>query len=108
MSKVSDSALFTEGTYTQGFTKQLSQSSLREKLFYSKKVVVDFVADYSLEIGEVVQLDVYKGTSDREQDYAVSGRYVIGRVERTFKSSEDKMTSRLTLFTDSDGEEVDS
>ena len=37
MSKVSDSALFTEGTYTQGFTKQLSQSSLREKLFYSKK-----------------------------------------------------------------------
>ena len=108
MSKISDSALFTEGTYTQGFTKQLSQSSLREKLFYAKKVVVDFVADYSLEIGEVVQLDVYKGTSDREQDYAVSGKYVIGKVERTFKSSEDKMTSRLTLFTDSDGEEVDS
>ena len=108
MSKISDSALFTEGTYTKGFTKQLSQSSLREKLFYAKKVVVDFVADYSLEIGEVVQLDVYKGTSDREQDYSVSGRYVIGRVERTFKSSEDKMTSRLTLYTDSDGEEVES
>ena len=107
MSKISDSALFTEGTYTKGFTKQLSQSSLREKLFYAKKVVVDFVADYSLEIGEVVQLDVYKGTSDREQDYSVSGRYVIGRVERTFKSSEDKMTSRLTLYTDSDGEAVD-
>ena len=108
MSKISDSALFTEGSYTKGFTKQLSQSSLREKLFYAKKVVVDFVADYSLEIGEVVQLDVYKGTSDREQDYSVSGRYVIGRVERTFKSSEDKMTSRLTLYTDSDGEEVES
>ena len=108
MSKISDSALFTEGTYTKGFTKQLSQSSLREKLFYAKKVVVDFVADYSLEIGEVVQLDVYKGTSDREQDCSVSGRYVIGRVERTFKSSEDKMTSRLTLYTDSDGEEIES
>ena len=108
MSKISDSALFTEGTYTKGFTKHLSQSSLREKLFYAKKVVVDFVADYSLEIGEVVQLDVYKGTSDREQDYSVSGRYVIGRVERTFKSSEDKMTSRLTLYTDSDGEEIES
>ena len=104
MSKISDSALFTEGMYTQGFTKQLSQSSLREKLFYNKKVVVEFISDYSLEIGEVVQLDVYKGTSDREQDYSVSGRYVIGRVERTFKSSEDKMTSRLTLYTDSDGE----
>ena len=107
MSKISDSALFTEGTYTKGFTKQLSQSSLREKLFYAKKVVVDFVADYSLEIGEVVQLDVYKGTSDREKDYAVSGKYVIGKVERTFKSSEDKMTSRLTLYTDSDGENID-
>ena len=108
MSKISDSALFTEGTYTKGFTKQLSQSSLREKLFYNKKVIVEFISDYSLEIGEVVQLDVYKGTSDREQDYSVSGRYVIGRVERTFKSSEDKMTSRLTLYTDSDGEEVES
>tara|TARA_B100001093_G_scaffold454471_1_gene463826 strand:- start:865 stop:2115 length:1251 start_codon:yes stop_codon:yes gene_type:complete len=106
MSKLSDSALFTEGTYTQGFTKQLSQSSLREKLFYGKKVVVELVADYSLEIGEVVQLDVYKGTSDREQDFATSGKYVIGKVERTFKSSEDKMSSKITLYTDSDGEEV--
>ena len=106
MSKISDSALFTEGMYTQGFTKQLSQSSLREKLFYNKKVIVEFVSDYSLEIGEVVQLDVYKGTSDREKDYAVSGKYVIGKVERTFKSSEDKMTSKLTLYTDSDGENI--
>ena len=53
-----------------------------------------------------MQLDVYKGTSDREQDYKNSGRYVIGKVERTFKSSDDKMSTRLTLFTDSDGEEV--
>ena len=105
MSKISDSALFTSGKYTQGFTKQLSQSSLREKLFYNKKVVVEFVSDYSLEIGEVVQLDIYKGTSDREQDYANSGKYVIGRIERTFKSSEDKMTTRATLYTDSDGAE---
>ena len=77
----------------------------REKFFYGKIVIVELVADSSLEIGEVVQLDVYKGTSDREQDFANSGRYVIGRVERTFKSSEDKMTSRITLYTDSDGEE---
>ena len=106
MSKVTDSALFTEGTYTQGFTKQLSQSSLREKLFYSKKVIVEFVADYSLEIGEVVQLDIYKGGRDRELDYANSGKYVIGKVERTFKTSQDKMTSKLTLYTDSDGQEL--
>ena len=106
MSKISDSALFTEGTYTQGFTKQLSQSSLREKLFYSKKVIVELVSDYSLEIGEVVQLDIYKGGRDREQDYANSGKYVIGKVERTFLSSQDKMTSKLTLYTDSNGAEA--
>tara|TARA_Y100001978_G_scaffold200830_1_gene217905 strand:- start:1821 stop:3077 length:1257 start_codon:yes stop_codon:yes gene_type:complete len=106
MSKITDSALFTEGTYTKGFTKQLSQSSLREKLFYSKKVTVELVSDYSLEIGEVVQLDIYKGTSDRKLDYKNSGKYVIGKVERIFKSSEDKMSTRLTLFTDSDGEEL--
>jgi len=105
MSKVSDSALFTEGTYTQGFTKQLSQSSLREKLFYSKKVIVELISDYSLEIGEVVQLDIYRGGRDREQDFANSGKYVIGKVERTFKTSQDKMTTRLTLYTDSDGQE---
>tara|TARA_B100001109_G_scaffold165746_1_gene134998 strand:- start:721 stop:1971 length:1251 start_codon:yes stop_codon:yes gene_type:complete len=106
MTKISDSALFTEGEYTQGYTKQLSQSSLREKLFYNKKVTVELVSDYSLEIGEVVQLDVYKGSSDRVQDYANSGKYVIGKVERTFKSSEDKMSTKLTLFTDSDGKKT--
>ena len=105
MSKVSDSALFTEGTYTQGFTKQLSQSSLREKLFYGKKVIVELISDYSLEIGEVVQLDIYKGGRDRKQDFANSGKYVIGKVERTFKTSQDNMTTRLTLYTDSDGQE---
>ena len=105
MSKISDSALFTRGIYSRDFTKQLSQSSLREKLFYNKKCTIELVSDYSLEIGEVVQLDIYKGGRDREQDYANSGRWVIGKVERTYKNSEDKMTTKLTLFTDSDGEE---
>ena len=105
MSKISDSALFTRGIYSRDFTKQLSQSSLREKLFYNKKCTVELISDYSLEIGEVVQLDIYKGGRDREQDYANSGKWVIGRVERTYKNSEDKMTTKLTLFTDSDGEE---
>jgi len=106
MSKISDSALFTRGIYSRDFTKQLSQSSLREKLFYNKKCTIELVSDYSLEIGEVVQLDIYKGGRDREQDYANSGKWVIGRVERTYKNSEDKMTTKLTLFTDSDGEEA--
>ena len=105
MSKITDSALFTRGIYSRDFTKQLSQSSLREKLFYNKKCTIELVSDYSLEIGEVVQLDIYKGGRDREQDFANSGKWVIGRVERTYKNSEDKMTTKLTLYTDSDGEE---
>ena len=107
MSKVQDSALFTSGIFTKDITKQLSQSSLREKLFYNKKCTIEIVTNYSLEIGEVVQLDVYKGTKDREIDWANSGRWVIGRVERTYKSGEDKMTTKLTLFTDSDGEDIE-
>tara|TARA_S200000501_G_scaffold374011_1_gene422570 strand:+ start:1211 stop:2461 length:1251 start_codon:yes stop_codon:yes gene_type:complete len=105
MSKVTDSALFTSGTYTDGYTKQISQSALREKLFYNKKCTLEIISDYSLEIGEVVQLDIYKGGRDRLQDFVNSGRYVIGKVERTYKSSEDRMSTKLTLFTDSDGEE---
>ena len=69
-------------------------------------MIVELVSDYSLEIGEVVQLDIYKGGRDREQDYANSGKYVIGKVERTFLSSQDKMTSKLTLYTDSNGAEA--
>ncbi len=65
------------------------------------------VTNYSLEIGEVVYLDIYKGTKDREQDWANSGKWVIGRVERTYKSGEDKMTTKLTLYTDSDGEDIE-
>ena len=53
-----------------------------------------------------MQLDIYKGGGDRELDYANSGKYVIGKVERTFKTSQDKMTSKLTLYTDSDGQEL--
>ena len=40
MSKIMDTALFTEGTMTKGMTKQLSQASLREKLFYNKAAEV--------------------------------------------------------------------
>ena len=54
----------------------------------------------------MVKLDIYKGSSDRKQDFTNSGKYVIVKVERTFKTSEDKMSTRLTLYTDSDGAEV--
>ncbi len=102
MSKIMDTALFTEGTMTKGMTKQLSQAALREKLFYSKSVDIEYVGTNELTVGDVVELLTFKG-KDRDTDYQNSGFYVIGRVEKQFLSSDDKMTTKVTLFTDSPG-----
>ncbi len=102
MSKIVDTALFSKGTHTEGITKQLSQSALREKLFYNKIVEVEFIGYFDLTVGDVVQLDVYKGR-EQEPDAQNSGKYVISRVDRTFFSSNDTMGTKLTLTTDSPG-----
>ena len=102
MSKVMDTALFTEGTYTKGMTKQLSQSSLREKLFYAKSAEVEYIGTNELTVGDVVEVLAFKG-KDKETDYDNSGKYVIGRVEKQFLSQDDKMSTRLILYTDSPG-----
>ena len=104
MSKIVDTALFTSGTYSKDFTKQISQSALREKLFYNKMVEIDYIGEISLAVGDVVRLETYKGR-DKELDTQNSGKYVIGRVEREFTSSRDSMSTKLTLFTDSPGVE---
>ena len=104
MSKVVDTALFTAGTYSKDFTKQISQSALREKLFYNKMVEIDYIGEINLAVGDVVRLETFKGR-DKELDTQNSGKYVIGRVEREFTSSRDSMSTRLTLFTDSPGVE---
>tara|TARA_B100000131_G_scaffold65028_1_gene61431 strand:+ start:315 stop:1547 length:1233 start_codon:yes stop_codon:yes gene_type:complete len=102
MSKIVDTALFSKGTHTDGITKQLSQAALREKLFYNKIVEVEFIGYFDLTVGDVVQLDVYKGRA-QEPDAQNSGKYVISRVDRTFFSSNDTMGTKLTLTTDSPG-----
>ena len=102
MSKVMDTALFTEGTYTKGMTKQLSQSALREKLFYAKSAEIEYIGTNELTVGDVVEVLAFKG-KDRETDYDNSGKYVIGRVEKQFLSQDDKMSTRLILYTDSPG-----
>ena len=102
MSKIVDTALFSTGTHTKGLTKQLSQSSLREKLFYNKIVEIDYIGMFDVTVGDVVQLDVYKG-KEREYDEQNSGKYVIGKVERTFQSGNDMMGTQLKLITDSPG-----
>ena len=102
MSKIVDTALFTEGTHTAGLTKQLSQASLREKLFYNKFVDVEYIGKFDLTVGQVVELETFKGRS-RELDEENSGKYVIARLERTFYSGDDMMGTALTLVTDSPG-----
>jgi len=102
MSKIMDTALFTEGTMTKGMTRQLSQSSLREKLFYAKSVEVEYIGTNELTVGDVVELIAFKG-KDRDTDYENSGNYVIGRVEKQFLSANDQMSTKLILYTDSPG-----
>ena len=102
MSKVVHTALYTEGTFTKDLTKVLAQSSLREKLFYNKKVEVEFVGSLNHKVGELVELTTYKG-KDRVFDAENSGIYVIGRVEREFVSSNSNMVTKLILYTDSAG-----
>ena len=104
MSKIVDTALFTEGTHTQDVTKHISQSSLREKLFYNKEVELEYIGDLNLYIGEVVELVSFKGKS-REKDVQNSGKYVVGKITRQFRSAADKMTTKVTLYTDSPGVE---
>ena len=104
MSKIVDTALFTAGTYSKDFTKQVSQSALREKLFYNKMVEIDYIGEINLTVGDVVRLETFKGR-EKELDTQNSGKYVIGRVEREFTSSRDSMSTKLTLFTDSPGVE---
>ena len=104
MSKIVDTALFTSGTYSKDFTKQVSQSALREKLFYNKMVEIDYIGEINLTVGDVVRLETFKGR-EKELDTQNSGKYVIGRVEREFTSSRDSMSTKLTLFTDSPGVE---
>ena len=102
MSKIMDTALFTEGTMTQDSTKQVAQSALREKLFYSKEVDVEYVGDMDLFAGDIIELTTYKGR-ERALDESNSGIYVVGQIEREFISSNDQMTTRVKLFTDSPG-----
>ena len=102
MSKIVDTALFSQGTHTAGLTKQLSQSSLREKLFYNKILEIEYIGKFDLTVGNVVQLNTFKGRS-RDFDESNIGKYVIAKVERTFYSGDDRMGTALTLVTDSPG-----
>ena len=54
-------------------------------------------------VGDLVELSSFTGKT-RELDTANSGIYVIGRIEREYISSTDRMTTNMVLYTDSAGD----
>lgn len=102
MTKVINSANFTEGTYTQDLNKQLSQSHLRRQFFFNSEAEIEYVGDMRLLVGQVVEIVTTKG---REQsvDKSQSGKYIVGKIHRQFVSSKDQMVTRVTLYRDSLG-----
>ena len=101
MTKLLDTALFTEGTFTQDVTKQVSQAALREILFYNKSVDISFTGKLDYEVGQVVELMHYVGR-DKKPD-PTNGKYIIGHITREYSTSTDEMITHMLLYTDNPG-----
>ena len=102
MSKVIDSAMYTEGTYTQELTRQLSQSMIRNQLFFNQSATFQYEGKQDLGLGEVVRVlkfDARSGMPDPD----ISGRYIVGKIYRQFLTERDTMSTQVTLYRDSIG-----
>ena len=102
MSKVMDTAMYTEGTYTQDLTRQLSQSMIRNQLFFSQSATFQYEGKMDLYIGDVVMVTKYDARSG-EINVEDSGRYIIGKIYRQFLTERDTMSTQVTLYRDSVG-----
>ena len=102
MSKVMDTAMYTEGTYTQDLTRQLRQSMIRNQLFFSQSATFQYEGKMDLYIGDVVMVTKYDAKSG-EINVEDSGRYIIGKIYRQFLTERDTMSTQVTLYRDSVG-----
>ena len=102
MSKVLDTAMYTEGTYTQDLTRQLSQSIIRNQFFFNQSASFEYEGKQDLYIGQVVRVNKYSARSG-ELDAEASGRYIVGKIYRQFLTERDAMSTRVTLYRDSLG-----
>ena len=102
MSKILDTAMYTEGTYTQDLTKQLSQSMIRNQLFFNQSATFEYEGMQDLQVGEVVRVNKYNARSG-ELESKLSGKYIVGKIYRQFLTERDMMSTRVTLFRDSIG-----
>ena len=97
MSKVLDTAMYTEGTYTQDLTRQLSQSMIRNQFFFNQSASFEYEGKQDLYIGQVVRVNKYSARSG-ELDAEASGRYIVGKIYRQFLTERDAMSTRVTLL----------
>ena len=102
MSKVLDTAMYTEGTYTQDLTKQLSQSMIRNQLFFNQSATYEYEGMQDLKIGQVVQVNKYNARTGKKEP-VISGKYIVGKIYRQFLSERDMMSTRVTLYRDNLG-----
>ena len=102
MAKVLDTAMYTEGTYTQDLTKQLSQAMIRNQFFFNQSATFEYEGTINLEIGQVVEVQSFAGKS-LEKDSAQSGKYIVGKIYRQFVTERDMMSTRVTIYRDSLG-----
>ena len=102
MSKILDTAMYTEGTYTQDLTKQLSQSMIRNQLFFNQSATFEYEGMQDLQVGEVVRVNKYNARTG-EKEPKLSGKYIVGKIYRQFLTETDMMSTRVTLFRDSIG-----
>ena len=102
MLKVLDTAMYTEGTYTQDLTKQLSQSMIRNQLFFNQSATFEYEGMQDLKIGEVVQVNKYNARTGKKEP-VISGKYIVGKIYRQFLSERDMMSTRVTLYRDNLG-----
>lgn len=102
MSKILDTAMYTEGTYTQDLTKQLSQSMIRNQLFFNQSATFEYEGMQDLQVGEVVRVNKYNARSGKLEP-KLSGKYIVGKIYRQFLTERDMMSTRVTLFRDSIG-----
>jgi len=102
MSKVLDSTLFLEGSYTKDANRVAFQSAFRGKMLFNKKVELEYYGRMDAEIGDVVLLASYFGKT-KQLNVQDSGKYLIGKVEREWRTSTGSMITKLTLYSDSLG-----
>ena len=97
-----DTAMYTEGTYTQDLTRQLSQSMIRNQFFFNQAGTFDYEGNQDLYIGQVVEINKMDPRSG-DPDPEISGRYIVGKIYRQFLTERDTMTTRVTVYRDSIG-----